>query len=99
MKNTHYPITREYAAEIAKMSDAEVHARRREHMQNADKPIPGNYFWFGKQGEWRRYQICEEICFDYCSYVLLKRAGKADEEHAWLWGGEDSARNWAYLAQ
>ena len=99
MRTNRYLITREYAAEIEKMSDAEVRARMHEHLNNEYAPIPGNYFWFGAQSEWRQYQFNEGICADYCVYVLHKRAGKADEEHAWLWGGDESARHWTYLAQ
>lgn len=96
MTTNKYPITREYAAKIAAMSDDEIHAHRYNLLKYkwAPEPFsecdPANHYDWWTSADY-------DICADYCTKVLMDRQGKTGEEYEWIYSQKEHGKYWDYL--
>ena len=96
MTTNRYPITREYAAKIASMTDEEIHKHRYDLLRYEAAPQPfsecdpdNHYDWWTSEDA--------DICADYCTKVLMDREGKTGKEYEWIYNQEEHGIYWDYL--
>lgn len=96
MTEIKYPITREYAAKIAAMSDDEIRAHRYDLLKYGAAPQPfsecdpiNRYDWWTAKDAY--------ICADYCTKVLMERQGKTGKEYEWIYSQREHGVCWDYL--
>ena len=96
MTEIKYPITREYAAKIAAMSDDEIHAHRYDLLKYGAAPQPfGKYDPVHRFDWWSRTAV--DIYANYCTKVLMERQGKTGEKYEWIYSQKEYGACWDYL--
>ena len=96
MTEIKYPITREYAAKIASMTNEEIRAHGYELLRHRAVPQPfsecdpiNHYDWWTAKDA--------DICVDYCIKVLMDRQGKTGEKYEWIYNQKEHGIYWDYL--
>ena len=96
MTTNKYPITREYAAKIAAMSDDEIHAHRYNLLKYKAAPEPFSECDPDNHYDWWTWADAD-ICADYCTKVLMERKGKTGEGYEWIYSQKEHGACWDYL--
>lgn len=96
MTTNKYPITREYAAKIAKMTNEEIRAHGYDLLKYKAAPEPFSECDPENHYDWWTAKYAD-ICADYCIKVLMERQGKTGEEYEWIYSQKEHGIYWDYL--